>query len=148
MCLERVKAVYERTNKTICTRYKVFAVYKDENGKRLCSPLMFDKNKPLPLGKWLDEKDYRLLGTTGRLTSGDSVPYPVGWHVFVEEKEAATFFLYVGLTVPFVEDIDIKRAIHQVLCRGLLAKGVDRRGRKVEVYKYIKLEQEICVFQG
>lgn len=129
MCLLRVNKIYSGTSKVVRIGYKVFENY---NGQ--LTSFIAPAKKILPTEVWLDEKDYRLKGHTGILYTGKDY-YPAGWHVYVELDDAKLFAL--------LRYRDEYEAIYQVQCQGLLVKGLDALDRKVEVYRYIKVEKEV-----
>ena len=134
MCLLRVNKIYSGTSKAVKTRYKVFA-FTPEGLLSFIVP-SYDI---LPHSKWLDEKKYRLesykdAGIVFVESIDHTSEYPIGWHVFTKIDDAKLFALLR------YEDED--EVIYKVQCKGILAKGVDTLGKKVEVYRYIKIEKE------
>jgi hypothetical protein len=79
MCLER-----KTKQKRITEGWKVFRVLDDGLYGTICCT-----EKAFPVGKWLNEEDYRPFHDLAALTtSGPGEAYPVGWHVFVDRKDA------------------------------------------------------------
>ena len=135
MCLLKVNKIYNGTSKRVKTGYKVFE-YTTEGLLSFIVP----SYGILPKGKWLDEKEYRLESCRDEdvisIKAVDyALEYPMGWHVFTEIDDAKLFALLR------YEDED--EVIYKVQCKGILAKGVDTLGKKVEVYKYIKISYEM-----
>jgi len=135
MCLLKVDKSYGGTSKVIRTRYKVFE-YTTEGLLSFIVP-SYDI---LPHSKWLDEKKYRLesykdAGIVFVESIDHTLEYPIGWHVFTEIDNAKLFaLLHYG---------DKNGIIYKVQCKGILAKGTDVLNRRVEVYRYIKIEKEV-----
>ena len=131
MCLERVDRVYKGTSRIIRIRYKVFQLR--ENTGELYPAYGFPVYS-LPKDTWLDEELYRVPGSKNTIDGADG-EYPMGWHVFTKVDDAKLFALLR------YEDED--EVIYRVQCKCRLAGGVDALDRKVEVYRYIKIEKEV-----
>jgi hypothetical protein len=87
-------------------------------------------NKPLPLNKWLDEKDYRSDRTITRIQTGigrKNLYYHTGWHIYTEP--------------PFVIGTD-RSAVFLVEFKHTYAAGIEL-GKKIIVARYIKIIQRL-----
>jgi len=86
--------------------------------------------KPLPLGIWLKEKDYR-LSVYGNLQfiGGGEVQYPFGWHIFHTKKAAKGWYPGGFLVL-------------RVRVRGAHTVGL-QDGQKITVAKEIKILEEV-----
>ena len=139
MCLRLVYGVYEGTSTEVITRPKVFMIFGEE--KLLYPVFMYDLYKEaLPVGVWLDEKDYRPACFYDKVESYSGELYPLGWNVYVDEERAnrvASIHAY-DPDFSYLEG----RIVLNVECKGLLANGEDVHGFVNEVYRYIKIEKE------
>jgi len=137
MCLRVVYGIYKGLTPEMETRFKVFM--QAEGG--LYPLFMYNLRKdPLPLGQWLDEKDYR-PGVQSKIRSDSGIVYPMGWHVYVDENRARVVASLVNEHTSF---LGFDRAVVlKVYSKTLLADGEDAYGFMNEVYKYIKIEKEV-----
>jgi hypothetical protein len=69
--------------KRITEGWKVF----EEKNNLLFSPIR-GRGNYLPVGKWLDEKNYRFNPLIQTLRTDTEESYQTGWHVFVKKEDA------------------------------------------------------------
>ena len=138
MCMRYVYGIYKGITPGMVTRFKGFM--RTEEGKLY--PLFkynLDRD-PLPLGQWLDEKDYRPAGYRDKIRSYSGITYPTGWHVYVDEDRAN---IVASIVTEHSDFLGFDRGVVlKVYCKGLLADGEDTYGAMNEVYRYIKIEKE------
>ena len=126
MCLDIVRI--PRKLKADGTGYKIF---NKTRGGKIYFSYNVGKKVPLPIGKWINEKDYRTRWNRDkeRIITPSCVPYPMGFHVY-RNKKLSTMFIYCN------------RAVISVKFRKACAKGL-QGGRNVIVAKEIFIQREV-----
>jgi len=140
MCLRNVCEIFQGTSEVVLIRFKVFLA----SSKGELYPIhMYNSSKgPLPLGEWLDEKDYRPIGSQDKIKSQTGTIYPTGWHVYLDKVRASDMASVITARGPVIPGFN-KGVVLKVYCKGLLTSGEDVSRNMNEVYRYIKIEKEV-----
>jgi hypothetical protein len=146
MCLDELKDI--KAVSRVKTGYKWFVKYRGKNRmwnlhiKRQIA----EKIKTFPVGKWLDEKDYRyekdeylISGSDG---NGNCFTYPLGFHSFINLKEAKNFLNhYVGY------EKTQNWVLYKVQIHEIVAYGIQEKDRVV-VSKEIRIVDGVNLIEG
>jgi hypothetical protein len=132
MCLSRIMNQRERnrTRLEIDEKGSIVAYRKfDKNSRGELFPVFNSNGKTIPIGQWLDEKDYRkkerlTFNNPDAIMAGrGGVLYWKGWHAFMDREEVT---LFTGAMVA------------KVHLKGLVDMGY-QEGRPCLVSRYMKV---------
>ena len=135
MCLTRVNGVYDGISTMVWQGFKVFASFSGLDGEINLFSAFSPFGRRLAMDEWLDERDYRPYKDKDYIDA--VVRYPVGWHILLVKADAEELAKWLNH-----DSCNVRYTVWEVKCKGRLAAGYEDDA-PVEVYKYIKIENEV-----
>ena len=117
MCLRKVIINYKRPQYKVRTGWKVFRAttrWKGQTSTKILKGALFGGDRPLPIGKWINEKDFRVMLDNSLTTCGGQ-EYHAGFHCFAKKDDAD----YVNQNYDFSEFQQARK----VRAKGITARG-------------------------
>ena len=126
MCLDTVMAMVVTKH----TGWKVFTLGIDRS-ELLGYSFGRYRSKIRPIGKWINEKDFRISDRDTLFSNFGDIEYPLGWHIF-DDKRGAEEWMGGSSSGAMT--------IKKVRYYGVVAVG-EQNGYRVIVARYIKIER-------